>query len=77
MSLVSKLDNDTYEAVKDCVCPYCAAKLPSMLCSGSVPSLHRWVHAIPGTESRFDCLATKLRNARYDPADEPKDSENA
>lgn len=67
MSLISKMDNETYEAVKACVCPYCAAKLPDRLIAYNE---NRWEHSIPGSSETFTCLATRFRNARYDPADE-------
>lgn len=69
MSLISKMDTNTYEAVKSVICPYCAVKLPTTLRVG-----HQWMHSIPNTEFRFDCLANPLRIARYDPTDEPKEN---
>jgi hypothetical protein len=65
------MDNETYEAVKACVCSYCDAGLPSTL--WSYPHKNLWTHTIPGSGERFDCAATRLRNARFD----PKENQNA
>lgn len=67
MSLISKMDVDTYEAVKRVFCPYCRAGLPEALHGGNLNSY--WEHAIPGTAHRFKCLANPVRLARHDPAD--------
>lgn len=67
MSLISQMDEATYEAVKIELCPYCRAGLPWTLIT--LPRGQRWEHSIPRTEHKFECLAATFRNARHDPLD--------
>lgn len=55
------MTKDEYEAVKAAICPYCAAKLPTTLICSDRPV---WVHGIPNTSHKYDCIATSFRTAK-------------
>lgn len=68
LELLGKIDIETYEAIKRCLCPYCDVGLPFTLVSGirgvSGWEENRWTHSIPGAGETFECLASRFRNAR-------------
>lgn len=73
---ICKLSDDDYEEIKKVLCPYCVANLPDYL-SCMMGGKGKFIHTIPGTNSRFDCEAQKFRNGRYDPNEEKNVSQPA
>ena len=55
------MTKEEYEAVKAAICPYCKVKLPDTL--HGLKDDAQWTHAIPRTEHRFDCLASRFRTS--------------